>query len=199
MTMRNPAVIVASAALILALVGTAVAGPQATISKITKTKVRKIARKQANQVLTRRASTLDVNSAKVAGSARPNGPAGGDLSGGYPEPVIGEGSVSTEKVADDAVTAEKIANEQVRASELGAMEVVSANSPTVANGATTGATAQCPPGSKIISGGFEGGGDSAAWRVHRSSALGNAWHVYGTNQVGGNSFIEALAYCLRGP
>jgi hypothetical protein len=76
------------------------------------------------------------------------------------------------------------------------MQVVSVNSPTVANNTTTGATAPCPAGSDLISGGFEGGGDSAAWRVHRSSALGNAWHVFGTNQTGGNSFIEALAYCL---
>jgi hypothetical protein len=47
----SPAIIVAALALVAALAGTAVAGPQATSSAINKKKVKKIARKQANKAI----------------------------------------------------------------------------------------------------------------------------------------------------
>jgi hypothetical protein len=62
----SPALIVAILALVAAVAGTAVAGPGAVSSKITKKKVTKIADKEINQL----ASGLNVNSAKTADSAK---------------------------------------------------------------------------------------------------------------------------------
>jgi hypothetical protein len=144
-------------------------------------------------VSTDKIADLAVSTDKIADNAV-TGPKIADLA--VRTDKIADLAVTEPKIADDAITSAKIAAEQVRASELGVIQVVNDSSPTVANNASTGATVPCPAGSDLLSGGFEGGGDNAAWRVHRSSALGNGWHVFGTNQTGANSFIEVKAYCL---
>jgi hypothetical protein len=65
----SPALVLAALALVFAMVGTAIAGPDAISNKITKPKVKKIAKKQANKILDQRESSLDVNSARRADRA----------------------------------------------------------------------------------------------------------------------------------
>jgi hypothetical protein len=69
-----PAIVVAVVALVAAVAGTAVAGPSATTSALTKAKVKKIAKKQVNKLapgiandeITKRAPGLSVASAVTA-------------------------------------------------------------------------------------------------------------------------------------
>lgn len=75
--------------------------------------------------------------AKVTGapvSLPPNGVAGGDLSGSYPEPVIRDAAVTDTKIAGGAVTGEKLADGSVSTSKLAAGAV---NTAAVADGAIT--------------------------------------------------------------
>lgn len=65
----SPAMVLAALALVFAMVGTAVAGPDAMSSKITKSKVKKIATKQANKAIDQAEPGLNVNSAKTADNA----------------------------------------------------------------------------------------------------------------------------------
>jgi hypothetical protein len=66
----SASMVVAALALVLALAGSAIAGTDAATRKLSKAKISKIAKKQANGVLNVRAASLDVNSAKTAGAAQ---------------------------------------------------------------------------------------------------------------------------------
>jgi hypothetical protein len=85
----SPALIVGVVALIAALAGTAVAGPEATTSAVTKAKVKKIAKKQARKLLPITTEELGDNAATT--------------------PKIADNAVTTPKIANDAVTAPKLA------------------------------------------------------------------------------------------
>jgi hypothetical protein len=117
----SPGLLVAVLALVAAVAGTAVAGPGATTSKLTKKKVVEIADQEINKL----APGLSVAHAGTANSAqnadlldnldstdflRGNASAGGDLTGSYPNPTIAADAVNSGKVSDGSLTGDDIAN-----------------------------------------------------------------------------------------
>src|SRR5215203_5023367 len=78
-----------------------------------------------NSVTTSKIVNASVTSAKLAAgviptSLPPNGTAGGDLNGTYPNPIINNGVITTTKLADNSVTTSKILNASVTSAKLAA-------------------------------------------------------------------------------
>lgn len=111
------------------------------------------------------------------GPAGPStGPAGGALTGSYPNPQIAAGAV--------------------KAGHLGVITQRSAVSATIAAGGNGSATANCNAGERMLSGGNDGFFDVYVVASRRSGA--NGWSVFAHNASGGNRTITAHVYCLAG-
>jgi hypothetical protein len=209
----SPVMIVAALALVLALAGTAIAAPDIATKKVTKSEVKKIAKKQAKKQIRKKAPGLSVLHADSADEASPTGPAGGDLNGNYPNPVIGDQKVTTDKIADLAVTNPKLADDSVdalkiaadavgsseiaagavRASELGGTQLATQQVGIAANGNGVAAVA-CPAGTRVLS----GGGTSSSFNIHMVTSFqaGNGWIVAYQNTAAAAGNITAIATCL---
>jgi hypothetical protein len=152
-------------------------------------------------------TTLVVNQQGVAGTNGTNGtngaqgpagpstgPAGGDLTGNYPNPLIGPEKVTATTLANESVTTSKLAKASVRAADLGTITEVSASEP-IASGTFAAVSVNCPAGTVLISGGFQ----PANFGVNATSSLraGNGWEYQADNQSGGDSTLQVFAYCLQ--
>jgi len=78
-----------------------------------------------NSVTTSKIVDASVTSAKLAAgviptSLPPNGTAGGDLNGSYPNPAINNGAITTLKLADNSITTTKIVDASVTSAKLAA-------------------------------------------------------------------------------
>jgi hypothetical protein len=179
---------------------------------------RKCRRSQKTLVLNQKGPTGAHGPAGPRGRQGPGGSltgaAGGDLTGKYPNPSIGdgrvvssklaeaavttpklgEGSVTNSKLGNDAVTSGKIQDGQVRASDLGAIVEESKGLPIEKELSGT-AEAQCPAGTKVVSGGFDTSPKTAA--ASGSRRAGNGWEA--TVTAGGSAtLLTVIAYCLEG-
>ena len=112
-----------------------------------------------------------------SGPAGPaTGPAGGGLSGAYPDP--------------------QIAAHVIGSGQLGTITDRSAISAAIPNGTSGSALATCDAGETAISGGNDGSMVSGFTVIasHRSGA--NGWAAFLVNSTGGPATITAHVYCL---
>jgi hypothetical protein len=105
----SPALIVAVLALGLAIAGTAIAGPQAVLSGLTKSKVKKIAKRQATRAVDAR---FPVDGPEIADGAVGSAKLG---EGAVTSSKLGDAAVTSSKLGDAAATTEKLADGAVTA------------------------------------------------------------------------------------
>lgn len=114
------------------------------------------------------------------------GPAGGDLTGSYPNPTIGARKVGRAKLANGAVTAPK----------LGEIQEVTDSIILKADGGFDEISVSCPADTKVIGGGVDTG---FAVRVVGDMRDGNGWLARGQNtHLTASTSLTVYAYCLAG-
>jgi hypothetical protein len=125
----SPAIVVAMMALVAALAGTAVAGPDAETS-VSKKKTKQIANKQIDK-------RLPIDTAELGDAA-------------VTTPKLADAAVTTAKIADNAVSTAKLSGDFLQGP---VRRVVAVSETTTAAGDTRVVQADCPAGERLISGG----------------------------------------------